>query len=367
MVKSLKRPLDQESGLRQLLKHILESGKVSGVFTLTRVEEGRVAYALITDPRKVDKAVPLHPLMPVNLGQILNRFTLKGMVSQPIAVVARPCELRALVEDVKRRQGRLDNIFFISYTCGGVFPLDFNTKPDQEESLLEYWRSVRQNLINQELRPACRSCVEFVPYTADLTIRVVDGKNEFVALANNVRGESLINDVTEGIGEDELDEAAIAELRKRRAEERVIVFESYADVSGLDGLVNVFGRCINCHACGKACPICYCTLCTFESSAFERKPEDIEGELLDKKGVRLPLGTIYFHLGRMIHMAASCVACGSCQDVCPVDIPVAVIFKKVGESLQKKFEYIPGRDLKEAVPLSTFDAEEFMDIENEVR
>jgi formate dehydrogenase subunit beta len=64
----------------------------------------------------------------------------------------------------------------------------------------------------------------------------------------------------------------------------------------------------------------------------------------------------------MAHMAVSCVNCGMCSDICPVNIPVAEIFSMVGDSLQKVFEYFPGRDIKEAVPSGTYKEEEFVEI-----
>ena len=42
-----------------------------------------------------------------------------------------------------------------------------------------------------------------------------------------------------------------------------------------------------------------------------------------KRGAfRFPADTLFFHLGRMSHISASCVSCGLCEDACPVDIPV---------------------------------------------
>ena len=76
----------------------------------------------------------------------------------------------------------------------------------------------------------------------------------------------------------------------------------------------------------------------------------------------MPPGNIFFHLGRMSHMAVSCVSCGMCSDVCPVNIPVATLFSTVGDSLEKVFEYVPGRSLEEPVPEGTYKVEEFVEI-----
>jgi len=66
--------------------------------------------------------------------------------------------------------------------------------------------------------------------------------------------------------------------------------------------------------------------------------------------------------GRMSHMAVSCVSCGMCSEVCPVDIPVSVFFSTVGSSLEKAFDYVPGRDVEEAVPSGAYKEQEFVEI-----
>jgi len=114
----------------------------------------------------------------------------------------------------------------------------------------------------------------------------------------------------------------------------------------------------------KVCPICYCTLCEFESPDSEYKPSNYESDLKKRGGLRVPPGTLYFQIGRLDHIAISCVGCGACEDVCPVDIPISIIFKKVGESVQKLFDYIPGRDVEEEIPLLTFEKEEFTEFED---
>jgi hypothetical protein len=48
-----------------------------------------------------------------------------------------------------------------------------------------------------------------------------------------------------------------------------------------------------------------------------------------------------------------------CTDVCPVDIPVSTIFSRAGASVQALFDYQPGREVTEEIPLRTFEEKEF--------
>ena len=72
--------------------------------------------------------------------------------------------------------------------------------------------------------------------------------------------------------------------------------------------------------------------------------------------------TILFQMTRMNHMSASCVSCGMCTSACPSEIPVGMIFSAVGESVQGAFEYVPGRDVTEQLPLITFQPNEWTEV-----
>ena len=76
----------------------------------------------------------------------------------------------------------------------------------------------------------------------------------------------------------------------------------------------------------------------------------------------MPPRTLLFHLGRLTHMGISCVACGTCSEVCPADIPISSVFKLVGEAIEKRFDYVPGEDPAEEVPLLKFELEELEEV-----
>jgi formate dehydrogenase subunit beta len=47
-----------------------------------------------------------------------------------------------------------------------------------------------------------------------------------------------------------------------------------------------------------------------------------------------------------------------CEEACPMDVPVFRLFKATSEQVQALFDYKPGRDLEEEIPISTFREQE---------
>ncbi len=363
MIEALVIQKEPREGLIALLRDLLGSGKVKGIIALGRDIDGVTRYTMVTDPGRIADLDPLYPVMPANLGRELSRLTTSSSFRDPVAVVMRPCELRGFVEAIKRKQGTRENIIVISHTCAGVFPLKAIEAGTSEGPPHAYQNALAKGEILESVRPACQSCSEFVPYGADVALEALGKKDESLFLLHSEKARSIARDIV-GIHEPrEFERSIIESVRRRRKEAWARLSSGIVDKKGLEGLVRLFGRCIGCHACSDACPICYCTLCNFESSSSEYGPADFEREAGKRGGVRVPPGTVYFHLGRMAHMSLSCVACGSCQDVCPTGIPVSLLFKKVGEQAQHTFGYTPGRDPGQPIPVITFEKEEFLDVE----
>ena len=369
MAKVLKINEGVTEGITSLLRTLLEEKKIRAVLTLIKEDpSGNVTYSLITDPEKLKDAVPFYPLMPQNAGKLLSRITLIEPFSDTVAVVLRPCELRAFVELIKRMQGSLINVVTISYACPGVYPLKMFAQGEVENQLSDYWSSVSREEPVSGIRQTCKSCEYFMPMGADITVAIAgeenidDGCRLFI---NTGKAAELVEGIQGEYEEMELESEKITQIlgfRKKQKEE--LIKETEGILSGLDGLVEVFATCIGCHGCREVCPICYCQLCEFDSERSEYRPENYETELRKRGGIRVPPGTLAFQIGRMVHMGISCVGCGMCSDVCPADIPVSSIFIKAGESAQKLFDYIPGRNIEEEIPITTFEEKELSEVED---
>lgn len=372
MNKKIKINKSVETGLKELLISLLESRKIKAVFALER-KGNAVFYSLITDIEKIDQTSPLLPFMPANGGKLLSRLTYIEPISAPIAAVIHPCELAAFIELIKKKQGSLNNILIISSVCPGVMPINNISETNLDVKIKKYFESAKNSNLPSGLRENCETCSRIIPTNADIIINLInkDIDNNFELYINSEKAEEFLKEENVEILDSDYDfkneifpkniQGFISQKEKNRAAAK----EKYKfDQLGMDGMIDLFGKCIGCHSCGGVCPICYCELCDFDSAEHEIKQNILTSDLKKRAGVRLPPNTILYQLGRLNHISTSCVGCGMCQDVCPVNIPVGMIFSSIGNSVQELFKYVPGRNLEEANPITIFEKEELTNFED---
>ncbi|MCK4505942.1 MAG: coenzyme F420 hydrogenase [Candidatus Aegiribacteria sp.] len=340
-----------QDSLRRILKHLLITGQVDSVFALRRTkQEGRFCYSLISDYELIDEVLPFYPVMPVQGAKALSELTTTETLQKPVAALLRPCEIRAFVENTKRSQGSLDNLFIISCTCPGVIPSSRLLMDDRETVLTEH---------SENIRNACRACTEFVPEAyADMTVVIAsDTTPENCRIFLHTEKAGIIADGLSSFTPEAgvpLKETVADLLKVRQLNRENLLAETPAVKDGLDSLINLFSTCINCRGCREACPLCHCVLCDYETARTQHSPELIRAEAKRRGAIRVPSGTIQFQLGRLMHISPSCVSCGQCSDVCPVDIPVSDIFTRAAHLVQSALDYIPGKSLDDDPPMSTY-------------
>ena len=354
--------------MRQLLKQLLERKLVDAVLVpLELPSRENVVQSLVTRAEVLDAANPLAPVLPVTTANIISKITRLASSQKKVAVVARPCELRALIELVKLKQASLNNIVLVGVDCYGTYSVpDYkqfgkgNQAPGDE-----FMKGARAGQADSRLREACQICEYPYPLLADITVGLIgtDFNKEIVLLANTPAGEQLVGGL--GLPEARADgrQAAIDKLVAERVKRRDEVFQETLDqTKGLEKLTSVFAPCIGCHNCRDMCPVCYCRECVFDSSTFAFEADKYLDWASKKGALRVPTDTLLFHLTRLNHMATSCVGCGLCQAACPNDVPVFRIFRLVSSRVQPLFSYVPGRGVDEPLPLTTFKEAEFQKV-----
>ncbi|KPJ60828.1 MAG: hypothetical protein AMJ46_05055 [Latescibacteria bacterium DG_63] len=354
-----------EAGLVSFLKEALSKDCFDAVMVPTRVPSGdSFTWILTSDEELLSKSSPLPPIMSVQGARALSSMTRKGASPMRIAAVMRPCEVRAAVELSKLKQVELANVTILSTDCPGVLELSsYVSNPEKGDA---DFRSVLAEWDGQSVRPVCRSCTHFSQTAADVHIASIgsqDGK--LYLIPGSPKGAAMLE--TMGIAVDStLDswEKGVDEIRKKREKERSAAEASLKDtVEGTEKLLSTFSTCIDCRNCMRVCPVCYCRQCFFDSEAVKLEPDNYLSRAGRKGGLRFPPDTLLFHLGRLSHMSLSCVSCGTCEDACPMSIPIAQIFGYVANRTQKVFDYEPGRDYEEPLPLQIFRMDELHDFE----
>ncbi len=352
------------------LAALLETGVVDAlVVPVEEPSRRNVTQALVRDRSRLDAAVPVSPVMPVNSATLVSNLTVDRGKDR-LGVVLRACEIRALVELAKLQQACLENVVVIGVDCPGTY-----TVPDYA-AMVEPMvgddprahRFVERALQGEsfvwegyELRPACRICERPVPEYGDIRVGLfglATGEALAVQLSDTVAEVGLEQlGLKEGVAEER--QAAVKALIQRREVARDRAFAEVRDAVGSPaGLLGYFAACLTCHNCSVTCPLCYCKQCVFTTSTFEHSSSQYMKRAARKGALRLPADTLLYHLTRMNHMVTSCVGCGQCESGCPSRIPLAAIFRTVGQKVQALYDYVPGRSLDEPPPVATFREDE---------
>ncbi len=346
-----------QEALNSLIKKSFEKQLINGVVIMSKGSDG-FNYTLYTGYEQLKDISPFHPVMKINGAKIHSAITKENDNNSKLAFIMKPCEIRACVELKKLNQVDLDNSILISYTCGGCFEFKEGNNINNIDNFLNNF--INGNL-DENIREVCKSCTLFNGEGADIVINLFN--NSFVALTG--KGEEFLNNIQVNF-QNKIEEnehlLKVKNIREKNREEFLKNMKKSFKTE--DKIVEYFDKCIGCHACSHSCPICYCRQCYFESDTFKYYPDSIKRKLNYKNALRLPLDRVMFHIGRVTHMATSCVACGMCEDVCPVGIKVSQFFKYMGNNIQNTFNYVPGINREEQLPLLTFKENEFQEVED---
>ncbi len=355
-----------EEAINGLLASLMENGVVDAVLVPMELPSGQnVTQALIRDRSKLQSAVPVSPVMPVNSATVVSNLTVDQGKGK-LGVVLRSCEARALVELVKLKQASLENVVVISVDCPGSYTVaDYASMtgsmgggaPKAHRFMEKALQGDTLAWDGHGLRPACQMCDRPAAEFGDVRIGFfgLTSKDALsVELSDEIAAVGLEKlGLAEGKAEGRA--AVVDQLVKQREQARDAAFAEVRAASGSPaGLLSYFSACLTCHNCSVSCPICYCKQCVFTTATFEHSSSQYMRRAERKGALRMPGDTVLYQLTRMNHMVTSCVGCGQCESGCPSRIPLAAIFRSVGQKVQAIYDYVPGRSLEEPPPVTTF-------------
>lgn len=364
---------DLTAAFRTLLGAILDSASVEAVLApLRRPDRAVVWPTLVADPAQLARLDPLSPAFLLNTAELVGRLTRKAGLG-PLAVMLRPCEIRAFIELVKLNQGRRQDVLIIGSDCLGAFSnkdyFDYVQSAGQAAGRIFYERMLAQPdavVEGVRLAHACRTCESFLPAGADVAVRLygVDTSRHVLIEAQTEKGAALLTRLKLAAGQLPPGRADMVGglVERRTACRDAMLAETAAATGSLEKLSAYLARCVNCYNCRVACPVCYCRECVFTTDVFAHDPLQYLSWARRRGAVKLPTDTLFYHLTRMAHMSTSCVGCGQCANACPNGIDLMALFRYVAHRTQAAFDYRAGQDAAAKPPLTHFKEDEYQEV-----
>ena len=344
-----------------LQKFALESGTVNAVLA---VKKGYDIYdatpVLIKDPAELaDTAGSLH------CGTLLVASPIKkyldGGKDMKIGVTVKGCDMMALLELARRGSVNLDNIITIGLNCGGsVSPVSarkmiadkFGVNPDdvhkeeidKGQFIIEYGdehKGISIDELEEEgygRRSNCRRCKYKIPRNADLAcgnwgvIGEKAGKATFIEVCSDKGADLLTRAVAAGVVQVEPAIPKGVEIRGKVENAMLKLGEKWRtnDFKKLSkdlwGTINEeTSRCIKCYSCIENCPVCF------------KLADELKGDSKMITSGEVPPNPM-FHMRRFAHISDTCINCGQCQELCPMDIPLALFSHAIRAESDVEFE-----------------------------
>ncbi len=239
-----------------------------------------------------------------------------------VAVVAKGCDVRSIVALINENQINRENLFIIGVPCSGMIDRakadeavdgrDILEVEDKGGALVIKGKGFTKEVNLADLcHDTCKACGYGNPVIYDMLLgEPVPAKP----------GDSFAD---------------------------VAAFEALSPAERRAALAAEFSKCIRCYACRNACPMCYCTECFVDCStpAWIKKTPDVDDNIM-------------FQAGRVFHSAGRCADCGACDRACPMGINLRGMTRKMVKEVKELFGYEAGVSLEEKPALATFKADD---------
>ncbi|MEG6616026.1 Coenzyme F420 hydrogenase/dehydrogenase, beta subunit C-terminal domain [Peptococcaceae bacterium 1198_IL3148] len=352
---------DPVAAVAGFMKGLLTQGVVEALFVQQIARGGATVHALVKNPEALADSNPLAPISLQNAARLVADFSNREL-DQKVGVVLRSCEVRALIELTKLKQANLDNLVIIGIDCLGTFnPSDYSQLVKSGKLNPSEWAisAVAGDTVidGVNVRPACQICDHITAEHGTIHIGWVgmDAANELLIEVDDQYAAQINSIGLTEVGEKSERNAVIKKLLDDRSAAKDKALAEYNErFSSMDNLMTELATCLKCGNCRQACPICFCRECVFLSPTFNHDASKYLTWATRKGKIEMPTDTVLFHLTRANHMGSSCVNCGQCEAACPSNIPVSAMFQVMSKKVQDLFEYVPGRDIDEPLPLTTY-------------
>jgi len=277
-------------------KRLLSAGEVATIIGYAAARrKGSAQPIVITDAAAADKLI-FTPASVNNLALYLTKAKKEIPKKGKIGIVVKGCDLKAIVGLMGEAQLKREDLYLIGVPCAGV--LASTTQPATA-------------LTSDTIAPKCTECNSQLPQGCDFVPNV--------QLPAKPQQEGKYA-------------AEIARLEALTPAERWAYWKEQ------------FAKCIKCYACRQVCPFCFCEQCLCDRN----KPQMVET-------TPRPSGNTAWHIVRAMHLAGRCAGCAECERVCPMDIPLNLLNRKMAKELKELYDYEAGFEVNDKGPLASYE------------
>ena len=303
--------------LKQKAIELLENGTADRILGW---KTGEFFYdltpAVFETREQIEKEFVYNAFAGANVSKYLIAESRKG---GKVAAFLKPCDSYSFTQLLKEHRIWRENVYAVGVQCDGMCDMEklrakgcegvLSVREDGEKLIAQTLYGEETFLRADVLADRCATCKSKKIVTFD----------------------ELIGEQGEEVESDRFGE--VARLEAMTPEERFAFWQGE------------LSRCIRCNACRNVCPACSCEKCVFDnadSGVRNKAAADSFEESL-------------FHIIRAFHVTGRCTDCGECSRVCPQNIPLHLLNRKMIKDINELYgDYQAGADLATKPPLTNF-------------
>ena len=269
--------------------------------------------AVFTTKEQIEKDFVFNAFAGANLSKYLIAESRKG---GKVAAFIKPCDSYSFQQLLKEHRIIRENVYIVGVSCDGMC--------DPAKLGCDGILSVKEeggNLIVETLYGE-----KTIAKADALAERCASCKSKKIVIFDELIGEQGEETENDRFGE-------IAKLEAMTPEERFAFWR------------NELSRCIRCNACRNVCPACSCEKCVFENADLGTRNKAAADSFEENM----------FHVIRAFHVTGRCTDCGECSRVCPQNIPLHLLNRKMIKDINELYgTYQAGADMESKSPLTNF-------------
>ncbi|MHB8709484.1 MAG: Fe-S oxidoreductase [Desulfuromonadales bacterium] len=282
------------AAIRAEATRLLEAGEVTAVVGYRAGRRAGSAMPEIAVTAEAATQLLFSPACQHNLTLLLSKAKRDVLPKGKVAIVVKGCDLRALAGLIGESQLSRDEVHIIGVACPGVYGAG-----------ADHARPLSAGAVAKK----CRECKVHLPEGVDLIAGTLPELKELPAL----------------------EAQELARLEAMTPRQRWAFWTEQ------------FSRCIRCLACRQVCPFCFCTQCLCDRN----RPQAVDTS-------PRPGGNTAWHLVRAMHLAGRCSGCAECERVCPMDIPLNLLNRKMAQELYELYGFEAGMQPQEQGALTSY-------------